>query len=166
MTQSNILKFISVGHNIVIPELFNSRTILGANDTFSSIGYGFKELSKPLSILPRLIGPTRTDVFEIVQSAEPEEIFKSLLKNQSIDRLCLSQHQVIDFCKTHRNWLAKDYLTNFFLIKNQEMEITSANNLSVVAVNGTENLRICRFEFDYKSICSGMFPHRFIVPRI
>lgn len=75
------------------------------------------------------------------------------------DDMCLSQEQIIDFCKNHKNELAKD-LYMFFLFK-----IDTEFFVARVHVGSDGRLYTHVFRFDYDFVWDAEDRHSFVIPQ-
>lgn len=112
--ENTILRLLSRGENIIIPACDGSKIIASAEDMFRAyIDSDFKNwgLNKP--------GPATAEVavqvYEMAKDATFTRIFGSL--GADLDKLCLTQHQIITFCKDHADWLRADGYATLFLFK-------------------------------------------------
>jgi len=58
---------------------------------------------------------TKLSVYEIVRKGAFSELYGSI--HEDMNRLCLTQHQIVTFCKTYRGWFRKDGDATDFLFK-------------------------------------------------
>ena len=109
-----ILRLISDGANLKIGACTGKRTIANAKKVFKSfISSFFKKqgLDQPGSAT----GETPIDVYEMINYATSEQMFTS--RSTYLDRMVMSQDQIIEFCEQHPDWLRQDGHATFFLIK-------------------------------------------------
>lgn len=105
------------GARLVLPPTDGERTFVKARDVFpwhldgDFHNWGTDASSK--STTESLI-----DVREIIQDGTFPEIFGSI--SADLERLCLTQDQIITFCLRYRNWLRGDGYSTFFLFKSSE----------------------------------------------
>lgn len=111
------LRLLSRNEELMIEALDGRTIITHAKKTFSvGIGSNFKNfgLNKPGEPTPEIL----LDVCEIItEGSKFSQIFMSL--NHNLDKLVMTQAQIIRFCKKYCNWLSQgEESPTFFLIKN------------------------------------------------
>lgn len=118
-----ILNLISGKESIIIDAVDGSETLAQAKDVFTGYvdpdfkNYGTDRIGQATEKIP-------VNVYEMAKDATFAQAFSSLGNN--LDRLCLSQHQIKQFCRQHRQWLRTDGYTTFFLFKeNNEFFVAS-----------------------------------------
>jgi hypothetical protein len=109
-----ISRLLSGDENLVIEALDGSMYIVDAEDTFTShIEGDFKAWA--------LIGcnvatpETIVDVDEIVSDAILAQIFFGL--THDLEKIVMTQHQIIVFCRKYPHWLREEKFSTFFLTK-------------------------------------------------
>jgi hypothetical protein len=111
--RNEYLKLISKGKKIIIGATDGSGTIAKAKKVFSGwidpdfVKYGTDVKGQPTEKTP-------VKVFEMKRDATFTQIFGDFGEN--LNRLCLSQDQIIRFVEEHAKWLCEDGCT-FFLLK-------------------------------------------------
>jgi hypothetical protein len=142
--------------NLTIVATNGQATIAQAQDIFSWIDLDFKNwnLDKPNQKTPEI----KTQVHEMVQNANFKQMFSSL--SSDLDRLCLTQSQIIEFCKKYPSHLSQDCWATFFLFK--------INNQYFVAdvFIDSDGLNIFVFHFKLDWIWSGGHRHRLVIPQM
>jgi hypothetical protein len=130
----SILKLLSAGEEIMLEANDGKSKIYGNNKTFKTfISENFKNYG--LNENSRATTETLADIYEIVKDAKFAEIFTSL--NCGLDKLVMTQSQIVRFCEKHSNWVHQEGCNTFFLIKKDEnLPTTDGNldNLFVVSV--------------------------------
>jgi len=131
-----------------------TKTIYKAKKTFKSyIDNDFKNwgLDKRTKATPK----TDLFIYEITEDA----IFKEMFTGD-LDKLVMTQSQIIDFCDKYLSKLIKDSYRTFFLIKeNNEYFVVS------VSVNSFDlYVYVVRFENDF--VWSAECQHRIVVPQL
>lgn len=104
----------SKGESIIIDACKGKETLADAKDVFKSgINSDFKNwnTNKP----SKNTEETAVQVHEIVKDSTFVQMFGSL--GTDLDKLCLTQSQIKNFCKKHSNWLRTDGYATFFLFK-------------------------------------------------
>ena len=91
--------------------------------TFSNSGvfnFAISEKVKKISFTPKRTEEVFLSVYEMSRNATYPEIFCSLLEGDGkLKKLCLTQHQISDFCKNNFEFLRKESYGTFFLTKSQ-----------------------------------------------
>jgi len=109
-----ILRLLTKGESIIIDSCDGSETLANAKETFKAgIDGDFKNwgTNKPSNRTEE----TAVAVHEIVKDATFAQMFGSL--GTDLDKLCLTQHQIKNFCKKHSNLLRTNGYATFFLFK-------------------------------------------------
>lgn len=154
---NSILKLISAGEKIFIDAVDGSETILDAKDMFGYIdsdfkGYGADEAGPATKVMP-------VDVYEMAKDATFAQMFGSL--SSDLNALCLTQAQIKNFVRKHRNWLRTDGYGTFFLFK-------SKNNFFVanVLVHSDGTLRVHVYQLGYSVVWYAVHRHRVVAPQL
>lgn len=110
----SITQLISSNEKLMIEALDGKEYIFNAKKIFKSyIDSDFKNLG--LNQSDSVTAETLVDVSEIVENATFTQIFTSITTD--LDKLVLTQNQIIRFCEKHPTWLRQDGYGTFFLIK-------------------------------------------------
>lgn len=112
-----ILRLLSEDETITIAPCDGSRCIGTQDAVFGFIdptykGSDFNKRGQPTEAM-------KVDVHEMVKDATFAKMFGSL-GAPDLNKLCLSQDQVVEFCKNHSKWLRSDGYATFFLFKENE----------------------------------------------
>ena len=119
MTEKSILRLISGGQNLTIEALDGERTIAEAKKVFKSdIDSDFTNLG--LNKPGLATGEMLMDVREITKGATFEQMFFSL--STDLDKIVLTQDQIIEFCEKYPAWFHQDGYSALFLIKRDDGE--------------------------------------------
>ena len=106
------LKCISLGEEIILHPTDGAETIAKATDVFNAhIDPGFRNYDvsmKPTKLM-------KVSVHELIENGTFLRLFESLGKD--LDRLCLTQGQIKQFCKEHSDWLRTSGYATFFLVR-------------------------------------------------
>jgi len=124
--QNEYLKLISGGTEIVVGETDGTDTIAGAGKLFTwSVDPNFVKYGT--NVKGRPTKKARVQVFETIKDGTFAQIFGGFGEN--LDRLCLSQSQIIRFVKDDREWLCRNVRNGtFFLFKvNYELFISAVD---------------------------------------
>jgi hypothetical protein len=156
-TKSSILKLISGSEKIMIEASDGKATIARAKNTFKSyIDNDFKNwgLDTPGLATPEIL----LDVHELIQDANFSQIFNSL--NSDLDRLVLTQAQIIRFCEKHPTWLNQEGNATFFLTKvNGEYLVVRVSVLS-------DGLGVSVGRFGYGGVWNAGYGPRLVAPQL
>lgn len=152
------LRLISGTETIVLPVLQNSRVIAKATDVFSYISSDFNDDGIAISRKGET-GRTPVQVYEMVKNGMLEQLFWSL--GTELDKLCLSQSQIIEFTVSQRQWFRRhaSYVT-MFLFK-------AGLNFYVACVKMASNglLGVTMIELCDQNVYSADHLPRIVVPQ-
>lgn len=115
---------------LILDPTDGTETLANANDLFSHIDPDFNNWGtnkKGASTQQQFV-----DVYEMTNDATFAEMFGSLSNNP--DQLCLTQAQIKQFVKKHRDKLCIDGFTTFFLFKGKKMKGVKSSQLFVAGV--------------------------------
>jgi len=134
------LKLISGGESLTLDAVNGTETLVDAKDVFAHIDPDFKNWGADEK--GPETGETAVDVYEMVKDATFSQMFRKL--NVDARKLCLTQHQIKNFVKKHRNWLRIDGYATFFLFE-------SKGNLFVARVffYSDDRLFVNVYRFEY-----------------
>jgi hypothetical protein len=151
------LKLISGDDVLTIGATDGKGTIAKAKDLFTGwidsdfVNYGTDVKGKPTE-------EASAQVFEMIKDGTFAQIFGGFGEN--LDRLCLSQDQIISFVRNHTKWLRADGYGTFFLFK-------VGDEFFVAYVYWNEvrlEVRAHRLSDDYAWL--GGHGHRLVVPQL
>ncbi|HTX87315.1 MAG TPA: hypothetical protein VMC41_04615 [Candidatus Nanoarchaeia archaeon] len=115
-------------------------------------------LFKDLMVVVGLATPQmKVAVYELVRDAKFVDIFTSL--SSDLDRLCLTQGQIIEFCRNHSEDLSRDGITSFLFKVNGEYFVADVR----VRSDGLY-ARVCRFGDG--GVWRGGYRPRVVVPQL
>ncbi len=162
--KSDILNLLSGSEKILLSKLDGRAIIAKAEDVFKSwIDPNFEKLG--LNKKSKATLETEVKIYEMVKDANFEEIFTSL--SDDLDSLCLTQSQIIDFCKKHRSHLRQGGYGTFFLTKKDFEKPATEDNLFVVFVLVfSYGLYVNVLHFDGASVWDAGFRSRVVVPKL
>ena len=148
------LKLISGGESLTLDAVNGTETLVDAKDVFAHIDPDFKNWGADEK--GPETGETAVDVYEMVKDATFSQMFRKL--NVDARKLCLTQHQIKNFVKKHRNCLRTDGYATFFLFE-------SKGNLFVASVNfdSDDELSVDVDQFEYLDVWSAEDRHRVVV---
>jgi len=153
----SILKLISGSENLIIEKLDGQKYIGRAKEVFKSYidsdfnGWGLNEAGEAT-------GETSAQVYELTADAIFAKMFTSLTGD--LDKLCLSQNQIIRFCEKHPNWLRQEGYATFFLFK-----MNGEYFVAYVRVLG-DGLFVDVRRFARDRVWDAEYRHRLVVPQL
>jgi hypothetical protein len=159
VTKPSILKLISVGEKIMIESSDGKALISKAKNTFkSSIDFDFTNFK--LNKAGIATYETLLDVYEMANDATFVQMFSEL--NSDLDKLAMTQAQIIRFCEKHPTWLRQEGYPTFFLIKvNGEYFV-----VCVSMGSGGLDVHVYRLEDDSVSVWGAEHRHRVVAPQL
>ena len=111
---SSILKLISEDRSKVIPKCNGTRTILRSTKTFSGHIHIFFKMLK-LDTSSNATDKTSVHIYKIATDTTFLQMLGSL--DLDLDKLHLTQHQIIRYCEMNTEILCTEGLVTFFLLK-------------------------------------------------
>lgn len=152
-----ILKLLSGAETLMLDALDGKETLATAKETFpSGIDGDFKNWGTNKAGIATK--EQAVDVHELVQNATFAQMFGSL--GTDLDKLCLTQSQIKNFCKKHPNWLRKDGYATFFLFKVDEQFFVA----HVFVDSGGLFVDVRRFGDGF--VWHAGYSHRLVVPQL
>jgi len=140
-TKSAILSLLSAGEKLMLEANDGKSKIYGNGKIFKSyIDDDFKNWG--LNKNSQTTAETLVDVYEIIKDAKFAEIFTSL--NCDLNKLVMTQAQIVRFCEKHPTWLRQDGNATLFLIKENDEYFV----VLVFVYAGGLYVRVYRFDFD------------------
>ncbi len=142
---------------VMLNAVDGTETIANSANVFTEgINSNFKEYltSKPNIATKEIL----VDVHKLVVGATFRQIFFSLGTN--LEKLCLTQHQIINFCKKHSNWLGNNGQATFFIFKFGDKFFVTY----VLVYSSCLRVSVLRFEYDY--IWGAKSSHHVVVPQL
>lgn len=151
------LKLISASETLTIDACDGTKILADAKDTFAYIDSDLKNWGADEKGLATDEAPV--EVYEMANDGMFSQLFGSL--SSDVQKLCLTQNQIIGFVKKHHDWLRTDGYGTFFLFK-------SNNHFFVAHVRvpsvGRLFVHVSRFERD--DVWYAESRHRFVVPQL
>jgi hypothetical protein len=150
------LKLISQGKELTINAVDGKETLYEAKEVFKSgidsdlKGWG---LNKKGSATPE----TPVEVHEMIKDATFSKIFSSF--GTDLNKLCLTQAQIKNFCIKYPTWLRQDGYGTFFLFKENEQYFVA----DVYVNSDGLFVDVRRLEFD--DVWYADYLHRIVVPQ-
>jgi len=159
-----ILRSLAISEKLYLSESDGRAIIAKAEDVFKSWIYpDFEKLG--LNKKSKATLETEVGVYEMVKNANFKDIFTSL--SDDLNLLCLTQDQIIDFCKKHRSHLRQGGYGTFFLTKKDFEKPATEDNLFVVFVSvDSLGLYVSVSHFDDASVWNAVCRHRVVVPKL
>lgn len=156
-TQPSILRLISGGEKIMIEASDGKAYISGAEKTFKSgIDGDFENWG--LNQSSPATAETLLDVSEMVGDGNFVQIFNGITSD--LDKIVMTQAQIIRFCEKHPNWLRQEGYATFFLTKvNGEFFVVD------VYVRG-DGLRVYVLRLEDDDVWIGEFRRRVVSPQL
>ena len=155
--KSKYLKIISGAEFLMLDATSGGEIIAKAKNVFSYIDHdfeGWKANEKGFATKEIAVG-----VYEMTEDATFAQMFGSL--SADLNKLCLTQEQIIRFCQKHRQHLRTDGYGTFFLFK-------SFSNFFVALVyfasDGTLGVFVRKLGDD--DVWYAEHRHRIVVPRL
>ncbi len=153
---SKIIKLIS-SEKIMIESLDGKALISEAKKTFKSwIDTRFTEWK--LNETDIATPETLVNVYKMVKDTTLGQMFIEL--NSDLDKLVMTQSQIIRFCEKHPSWLCSYGFSTFFLIKVNGKYFV----VSVRVDDGDLVAHVNRFEYDV--VWDSSSHHRIVVPQL
>lgn len=152
-----ILKLLSGGKKILLDACDGKEIITNAKDVFLSGIHGDLKNwnTNKLGIATK---ETEVRVHEMLQNANFAQMFGFL--ETDLDKLCLTQAQIINFCKKHFSWLRKRGQGTFFLFKVEDQFLVAYVRVC------SDVLRMNVYKFMYDIVWNAMYEHRLVVPQM
>jgi hypothetical protein len=153
-----VLRLVSVGVSLIIGACDGSKTLANSEKIFKVHLNKNIHLGNGLERTPSF--ETAVEVYETEKNVTPAEIFFSLA--DELDKLCLSEHQVVVFCKKYYQWLRIGSYSppTFFMFKG-EKDFFLAHVFA--ASSGDLALRVDRFKHGDGILPAGV---RIVVPEL
>lgn len=151
------LKLLFGAETLMLDALDGKETLATAKEVFpSGIDGNFKNwgTNKP-GIATK---EQAVDVQELVKDGTFAQMFGSL--GTDLDKLCLTQSQIKNFCKKHPQWLRQNGYATFFLFKVEDQFFVA----KVLVNSGGLYVNVYRFEVGY--VCHAVYSHRMVVPQL
>lgn len=129
--KSDYLKRLDITANL---PACDGEIIQNADVTFNYIDSDFKnwKLNQKQKAQAQAV-----EVFEMTNDATSQEMFESF--DFDLDKLCLTQSQIIEICRNHKNLLRTDGYETFFLFRKDEKLPAKPDNLFAAYVRVDDN---------------------------
>jgi hypothetical protein len=151
------LKLISGAEKIILKATSGKKMLGTAKSIFAYIDGDFKNYGCNVEGSPTT--EQSVVVYEMIKDATFAQIFGGFGEN--LDRLCLSQEQIIDFLTDHRRWLRTDGYGTFFLFK-----VGTEFFVAYVRVHSGGDLSVYVFRLGYDNVWHADYRHRVVVPQL
>lgn len=154
---NSFLNPIPFAEALPLPACNNTRSLAQATDVFPGwIEPNFKNWG--LDVVGIATPEMLVQVHEQVKDGTFRQLFKSLSSN--LDKLVMTQHQIIMFCQTYPHWLRQDGFATLFLFKeNGEFFVAKVRMYS-------DGLRVCLGRFKHDDVWPAGRSHRLVVPQL
>jgi hypothetical protein len=151
------LKLISGAETITIKATDGRGTIARAKDLFPGwLDPDFENYGTDVPGKPTV--ETNVQVFEMIKDGTFAQIFGGFGEN--LDRLCLSQDQIMEFVENHTKWLRADGYGTFFLFKvNSEFFVAGVRRYE-------GGLEVHVYRLSSGSVWRAESQHRVVVPQL
>ncbi|MFA6524567.1 MAG: hypothetical protein WCT38_03615 [Candidatus Paceibacterota bacterium] len=146
-----------IGKSIIIDDCDGSETLANANEIFKvGIDEDFENygINNPGNATEKTV----VVVHKMVKDATSAQMFG--LFGTDLDKLCLTQHQIKNFCKKHSNWLRADGYATLFLFKVRDRFFVADVRVSF------DGLRVDVDKFKNGYVWSAENAHRVVVPQL
>lgn len=154
---NSILRLLSTNDKPVIKATDGQRFLAKAEDTFKSyIDSDFKDWK--LNKTSKAMLDTPTDVYEMVNDATFAQMFGSL--SNDLDKLCLTQDQIEEFCLAHPDQLRADGYGTFFLFKENEQFFVASVDVD------SDGLYVNVHRLERGRVWDSGNRHRVVVPQL
>lgn len=154
--RNEFLELISDGETLFIDAVNGKEILADASDVFAYRDPDLKNWGADEKGLATESTPVR--VYEMAKDATFLQMFGSL--NADVKKLCLTQHQIKNFVKRHRNWLRTDGYGTFFLFESR-----SHFFFAHVYVYSGDGLDVYVDRFECSSVWDAEHRHRVVVPQ-
>ncbi len=156
LIQPKILRRLYGDEVIMVGATDGTETIADAGDVFTGwLDPDFKEwgIDKSSGVATKA---APVEVRELNKNATFGEVFGSLGK---IKDLCLTQGQIIDFCREHRDKLRQGGYCTFFLLVVEDVPFVAD------AYVDSDELKVCTYRFENDGVWDAGDRHRVVVPQ-
>ena len=148
-------KLLSETETLMLDTLDGEETLVTAREVFpSSLDDDFENSSTNKAGIATK--ETVVDIYKQVLDGTFAQMLASL--GTDLDKLCLTQAQIKNFCKKYANWLCTDGYATFFLFKVEDQFFIARVRMYI----GGLRSRVFRFEF----VCPAKNFDRMVVPRL
>ncbi len=150
-----ILKLISEGESIILDSEDGTKTLAKAKDLFSWIDSDFNNYGTDQKGAPTK--ETALQVYEMNEDATFSKMFGSL--DSDLTKFCLTQAQIKQFVKRHKNWLRGEGYGTFFLFESNNQFF-----VAYVDVHSDDALEVSVHRFENSNVWSADDRHQVVVP--
>lgn len=158
---TKILKLLSRSEKVMLDACDGKETIANSKEVFPlGIDSEFTNwgIKKP-GIATKEI---EVHVHEMEQNATFVQMFGFI--RADLDKLCLTQSQIKNFCKKHFNWLRKEGYATFFLFKVEDQFFVA--DVRVPSDVLSDGLSVHVFRFGHDHLWHAERKHRVVVSKI
>lgn len=152
------LRQLYVDETISIGSTDGTRTIAQAKDVF--IGHLDSDFANwGLDVPAAPTQATKVEAYELVEDGTFQDIYESL--NRPFEALCLTQHQIIEFCVKHKDKLCQSGHGTFFLF-----QVEGKFFVASVSVYSDGHLLMYVRSFSSACVWNAEFHRRFVLPQL
>ncbi len=151
------LKLLSGAETIMLDALDGKETLATAKEVFPS---GINDNFKKWGINKAGIATKEqvVDVHEQVLDGTFAQMFGSI--GTDLDKLCLTQAQIKNFCKKYSSWLRKDGFANLFLFKVEDQFFVASVDVY------SDGLYVRVFRLGYAYVWDAEYAHCVVTPQL
>lgn len=154
---NSILRLLTVNHHPVIKATTGLRFLAEAKNTFKSF-IDPDLMNWKLYRTSYATPETLVNVYEMLANATLAQIFGSL--SNDLDKLCLTQDQIEEFCLAHSGQLRGDGYVTFFLFKENEHFFIARVSMNF----GGKRVDVSGLGSDF--VWDGGLRYRVVVPKL
>ena len=152
------LKLISAKETLILDPTDGNETMAQAEDVFQD-GIDINFIHYGCEVKSEQTGEQEVVVHELIKDAHFQTIFDSLAGN--LDKLCLTQPQIIHFVRNYPNWLCQFGQATFFLFKVGDEFFVAKVRVRDVRIR----MHLSRFKTD-EYIWECKLGHRVVSPQL
>lgn len=155
---NSIVKLTSGAEVLELDATDGKQTIAQAKDAFPGyIDGDFREWGCDVKSAPT--GKTEVAVYEMIKDGDFARIFNGM--SDDLNKLVLTQPQIIKFVQKHRQWLRTEGYGTFFLFK-----VGDEFFVARVLVDGGGQLKARVYRFSYDDVWHAEGRRRIVVPQL
>ena len=155
--QNEFLRLIPGGQNLIIDPTDGSETLAVATDVFAYIDSDFRHWQADEPALPTHEACVQS--YEEVEDATCAQMFESL--SSDVNQLCLTQSQIKNFVRKHRQWLRTDGYATFFLFKSYDQLFVASVRIDI---GGRLGIGVNRFNHPRVRLAQEL--NRVVIPQL
>ncbi len=161
--ENKILRLISQDKNITI-KACDEKALANTKEKFLvNVVCDFKNWGLDNSSVATV--ETVADVYELIKNATFSQMFNSF--GVDLDKLCVTQSQIKDFCVDNTQWLGPNYYGIFFLFRKDEKKAATPDNVFVAIVRlRSVGLKVCVCHFKNDDVWNAVDHHLVVLPQL